>query len=364
MANKQHFDILKQGVETWNQWRQQQSQIQPDLTGADLRGANLRGANLRGAILGIADLSHADLTGANLISAYLSGFDLIGASLEYADLSNTNLTCANLKGSNLRGANLTYADLNEASLDYADLREANLTYADLSSSYLSGVDLGGADLGSATVMSTHFGGIDLRTVKGLKTINHRGPSYVSTSTIERSQGNIPEVFLRGVGLNDTFIAYVRSLVARPIEYHTCFLSYSSKDQVFAERLYADLQSNNVRCWFAPEDLKIGDKFRHRIDESIRLYDKLLLVLTEHSLASNWVAYEVEKALNKEPEGVPNVLFPIRLDEAILTCEKDWAKDIRRSRHIGDFEHWKDHDAYQRAFQRLLRDLKAQSKQGA
>src|SRR6266436_5046549 len=100
----------------------------------------------------------------------------------------------------------------------------------------------------------------------------------------------------------------------PIQFYSCFISYSSKDQEFAERLHADLQSKNVRCWFAPEDLKIGDRFRVRIDESIRLYDKLLLILSEHSLASNWVAYEVEKALNKEPEGTPNVLFPIRLDK--------------------------------------------------
>ncbi len=146
---------------------------------------------------------------------------------------------------------------------------------------------------------------------------------------------------RGAGVDDTFITYIRSLVNKPIQYYTCF-------------------SKNVRCWFAPEDLKIGDKFRVSIDESIRLHDKLLLVLSESSLASNWVAYEVEKALNKEPEGIPNVLFPIRLDKTILTCKTDWAKDIRQSRHIGDFERWKDHDAYQRAFQRLLRDLKAQS----
>lgn len=28
------------------------------------------------------------------------------------------------------------------------------------------------------------------------------------------------------------------------------------------------------------------------------------------------------------------------------------------RHIGDFSGWKDHDAYHRAFERLLRDLRA------
>jgi TIR domain len=54
-------------------------------------------------------------------------------------------------------------------------------------------------------------------------------------------------------------------------------------------LHADLQQANVRCWFAPEDLKIGDKFRTRIDESIRLYDKLMVVLTEHSIRSPGLA---------------------------------------------------------------------------
>ncbi|MBV9691662.1 MAG: toll/interleukin-1 receptor domain-containing protein, partial [Ktedonobacteraceae bacterium] len=118
------------------------------------------------------------------------------------------------------------------------------------------------------------------------------------------------------------------------------------------------QSKGVRCWFAPEDMEVGDKIRHRIDASIRLYDKLLLILSEHSLASSWVAYEVEKALNKEPQGIPNVLYPVRLDEHIRTCTTTWAEDIRSTRHIGDFTHWKEHDAYQQSFNRLLRALQS------
>ncbi len=242
---------------------------------------------------------------------------------------------------------------------------ANLTDADLSGAYLAGVDFNGAifsatNLTRATVGFTVFGNVDLSSVKGLDSISHEFPSSIGIDTIYRSNGNIPEVFLKGAGVPDSFIEYIRSLAGKPTEYYSCFISYSNRDEPFARQLYADLQNNNVRCWFAPEDLKIGDKFRLRIDESIRIHDKLLLVLSEASLASTWVSYEVEKALNKEPEGIPNVLFPIRLDKAILTCETDWAKDIRSSRHIGDFEHWKDHDAYQMAFERPLRDLKAQS----
>src|SRR2546423_15505483 len=107
-------------------------------------------------------------------------------------------------------------------------------------------------------------------------------------------------------------------------------------------------------------MKIGDKIRRRIDESIRLYDKLLLVLSEHSVASQRVEHEVETAIGKELEGKPNVLFPIRVDQAIIDSKTGWASHIRLTRHIGDFTYWKQHDDYQKAFTRLLRDLKASS----
>jgi len=96
------------------------------------------------------------------------------------------------------------------------------------------------------------------------------------------------------------------------EYFSCFISYSHKDEAFAERLYADLQDKGVPCWYAPEDLRIGDKIRPRIDESIRQFDKLLLVLSEHSIDSLWVEHEVEAAFEKEMKHNTIMLFPIRL----------------------------------------------------
>ena len=189
-----------------------------------------------------------------------------------------------------------------------------------------------------------------------------GDSTIGIDTIILSHGKIPEYFLHWAGVPDSIIEAIPALVGslKPIEFYSCFISYSSKDEAFARRLYADLHSNHVRCWFAPEEMKIGDKIRPRIEASIRLYDKLLIVLSEHSIASNWVAYEVERALNKEPQGIPNVLFPIRLDDAVLKSKAGWADDIKSTRHIGDFTHWKDHDDYQKAFTRLLRDLKAEA----
>jgi TIR domain len=125
----------------------------------------------------------------------------------------------------------------------------------------------------------------------------------------------------------------------------------------AQRLNADLRANSVLCWFAPEDLKTGDEFRSVIDISIQRHDRLLLILSEHSVKSPWVQKEVETAFEKERKENRTVLFPIRIDEAVMQKDVGWAADIRRQRHIGDFRQWKDHDAYQHAFNRLLRDLK-------
>lgn len=55
-----------------------------------------------------------------------------------------------------------------------------------------------------------------------------------------------------------------------------------------------------------------------------------------------------------------VLFPIRLDRAVVEKEETWATDIRRTRHVGYFNGWKEHDKYRTAFERLMRDLKAET----
>jgi hypothetical protein len=181
-------------------------------------------------------------------------------------------------------------------------------------------------------------------------------------TLYRSNGNIPESFLRGCGVPDEMIVNAHALATarNPIQFYSCFISYSSKDQEFADRLYADLQNKGVRCWFAPEDLKIGDRFRDRINESIRLHDKLLLILSENSVSSQWVGDEVEAALEREQKENRTVLFPIRIDNAVMDSDKAWAATIKRTRHVGDFTRWKDHDSYREALDRLLRDLKAEA----
>jgi hypothetical protein len=356
MANPEHLEILEQGVEAWNKWRGQHTDIRPDLVGADLVGADLRRANLSRADFYRASLRETKLYGANLSRAFFFQADLSGADLSRANLSRADLSRANLSGANLAVADLTGADLIWADLIGTILIEANLTEANLTWAVLRGVDLTEANLSQVVLYETVLGNTDLTTVRGLETCYHRGPSILDHSTIAKS-GPLPLAFLRGCGLPDALIDYLPSLLNEPIQYYSCFISYASKDHALAERLHADLQNKGVRCWFAPEDMKIGDEFRSRIDASIHVHDRLLLILSEHSIKSPWVQTEVETAFEKEAKEHRLVLFPLRLDDAVMDVTIGWAATIRRQRHIGDFTQWKDHDVYQKAFDRLLRDLK-------
>jgi uncharacterized protein YjbI with pentapeptide repeats len=336
LASAAHLEVLEQGVEVWNQWRSTNPEIDPDLFGADFKTLT-RGP---GATKGASLLSSL---------AMLREIDLHRADLRYADCRLSNLSKANLREANLSGANLSSANASGANFAYASLNGADLNSADLT----------GADFSNCFMQGTEMGNIDLRQCHGLETVIHQGPSTIGIDTIYRSGGNIPEAFLRGAGVPEDFIIFKKSLVGKPIEFYSCFISYSSKDQEFAERLNADLRGRNVRCWFAPEDLKIGDRLRPSFDEAIRVHDKLMVLLSENSVSSPWVEKEVETAFEKERREKRTVLFPIRLDDGVMETNETWAADIRRGRHIGDFRDWKNHDAYKKAFDRLLRDLKAE-----
>jgi len=306
-----------------------------------------------------ADLHEASFINAQLRSADLSAVDLSKANLSGADLSHSRVIKANLWGANLSGASLVGADLSSADLTGANLTGAYIGMANLSHTKLDQADLSGAHLGHTT-----FANINLSAVKGLETVDHIGPSSIGIDTIYKSKGKIPHVFLRGAGVPENFIEYMASLVGAGIEFYSLFISYSTHDQEFADRLYADLQAKGVRCWFAPHKMRGGLKVYEQIDEAIRVYDRLLLILSPASMESEWVKTETFKAREREIKEGRRVLFPIRLcsfealrDWKLFDADtgKDLAREIREY-FIPDFSNWKDHDSCRTAFDRLLGDL--------
>jgi cell division protein FtsZ len=356
-----------------------------DLSEAQLSEANLRRSDLSAADLTAANLIMADLNGANLYEANFTLANLVGVDLRGANLSWTNLSWADLSKADLSKADLSGANLSWAKLGLANLSKADLSRVDLSGADLSGADLSGADFSGATLMGTHLSGanisdsqmsdtvmgnIDLSNVIGLGSIYHMGPSTLGIDTLILSQGKIPEVFLRGCGVPDIFVNYGKSQGGKTIQFFSCFISYSNKDQEFARYLYNGLQSEGVRCWFAPEDARGGSKLHEQIAAAIGDHDKLLLILSPASMASEWVKTEIAKARKRENDQGRQMLFPVSL-VSFQTLQgwecfdadvgKDSAREIREY-FIPDFSEWKtDPDKYKRELSRLLRDLKADSR---
>lgn len=315
MANPEHLKTLKQGVDEWNQWRNCNPKIRPDLNGADLSGRYLRMADLSGVYLFEANLRAADLSKADLSGAHLSGVDLTKA-----DLSMTNLTRA---------------------------------------------DLSRANLNRATAAWTIFADIDLSATIGLENVIHKGPSTIGVDTLYRSEGSISAVFLRGAGLPEDFIIYIPSLTGQAIQFYSCFISYSHADSLFARGLYDALQARGIRCWLDSHQLLPGHDLYEEVDRGIRLWDKILLCCSKNSLTSWWVDNEIDAAFNKERQLMKQrgkkarALIPLNLDGYLFS--KKWrsgkATQIR-SRLAADFTDWESNSTkFEEEFDRLVKALR-------
>ena len=170
MANQEQLAILKQGVDVWNKWREENPDVEIDLRKADLREMKLLRANLR----------EANLSRANLSRAMLHEVKLARANLNRVNFDHADLSEALLREANLNGANLAHADLNYAYLYKSNLRKANLREANLKEANFTGADLREADLRGATLIKADFGYANLSGAD-LSRANLRRASFVNTS---------------------------------------------------------------------------------------------------------------------------------------------------------------------------------------
>jgi len=314
-------------------------------------------------------LNRARLDGARLAGAILDGAYLYEARLDEAILYG-----AHLVGAHLYGARLDRAILEGARLDGAELYGARL----------DGAELYGATLTGASCYGTIFADVDLSEVVGLDLVNHRGPSPISTSTLARSRGKIPEAFLRLCGLTPWEVLsaglYDPALTpsqAADLQYlifdawtkgrgmiNGCFISYSRKDAKFVDKLRDRLVEEGVNVWLDRHDMVAGT-IQDQVWRAIQLHHVVLLVLSEDSIRSDWVENELDMARNKEKAEGRAVLCPVALDDAwkAKVDAKDGPGDAGRAlwrtltqKLVVDFSTWKTM-AFEKAFEKLLRGLK-------
>lgn len=356
MAQSGHLEKLKQGIQVWNKWRLEDHYVKPDLSEADFSYANLKDANLNNVYFWRSVFTGADLRGANLSGANLTEADFTGAKLEGALMTTASLGFTNFTGANLKNVDLKGAEFYDTTLNCADTQDS-------------------------IFHETYFVNTDLSEVKNLESCRHEGDSIIDHRTFAKSK-IIPVKFLEGCKLTgwqieaaklnnpnltqiefyDTVERIYQAVYEEPIQRYSCFISYSRKDQEFVQKLHKNLLKRHVLCWFDMEDMKTGDYIREKISTTIERYEKLILILSENSIDSEWVKFEFDTAREKEDrlkekkENKVSVLFPIRIDEKIMVSKSEWIARIISERNIGDFTNWKDEESYNVSFERLIRDL--------
>lgn len=358
---------MRSGAPVFREYRRARGSQQVNLIDADLSGENLWDFDFSGV-----DFTGARLVETSFVGPWAYGTSLKGARLVRANLYGSHLATLNLERANLRDADLRSASCWETDFSHCILDGTKLIHADLTGAWLEGASLQGANLEGARLRNCELVGANFRGARmkdtilasetfadaiGVADVIHGGPS-VFDARMSGVVDRLPLNFLTGVGLGDEVITGLSGIARPAAPSPSCFISYSAKDRAFVDRLHEELQAANIRCWRDSEDLKIGDDILDSITQAIRSAERVVIVLSNNSVASRWVNDEVNAALERERRGGRTVLFPVTLDDAVMESQRGWA-GILRTRHIADFRGWDTPSAYQRSLDRVIRDLKTQ-----
>lgn len=330
MAANDQLRLLQSGAESWNAWRQENPDIDPDLESADLRGANLSECDLASA-----DLSDSDLNGANLTYARLQSSDLSRVNLDHADLSH-----ANLEG---------------AALNFANLRETNLSGANLCLANLQGADLRGANLEGAAFGHSLLANTCLADTKQIERCRFLAPVSTDFRTLVRSV-HIPVAFLRGCGVPEELIENLPNLFTKPIQSYSVFVQGVEEDRMFVNSLCPDLQQRGIRCWVLgdPSNTKENSSTFETVQD--RYFQSgsssRLLVISKNTVGVPWLEREARLFLKNERLYNLKLLFAVRLDDSMLRWQDSALESTLNSRAI-DFRWWKNKTSYNKALDNLV-----------
>lgn len=103
-------------------------------------------------------------------------------------------------------------------------------------------------------------------------------------------------------------------------------------------------------------MRTGDNISKQIKRAIQLRDKVLLVISETSVCSEWVRWELKNVINMEHDRGKTILFPVRLDNSVWDASDAPEFHELRKKYITDFTDWRDTNRYRQAFSKSVRDL--------
>ena len=371
MTHLELLTLLDQGVEHWNQWRIRHRQVTVDFRGAqldhrDLKGIDLSNGNFGGVTFCNSILDYAHLDGGRFYQTDFSSSSLSHARIRDAVFGNAALQTTQASGTDFTGSLFYNCDFTDARLDgsvlwsvmFNDCRFTRTRFAEASNG------------------DTRYYCSDISDATDLHSVEHHAPSTIDVETLRLSRGSIPRDFLKGCGFSDFELAIVqlwnpelkeaditdivydidRVRGTQPIQKHSVFLSYSHHDRAFVDALQTELDDAGIRCWRDVHDLSAG-RLDKQIDRAIRLNPIVILVLSEHSVRSDWVEWEVSRARELERESQRDVLCPVALDDSWQTSS--WSAPLRAQiskYNVLNFDDWRDQPTLESLSWRLVRGL--------
>jgi uncharacterized protein YjbI with pentapeptide repeats len=329
--------------------------------------------------------------GANMQDCNFDGVKIERTNAIDVRLTRSKFTNARIAGA-FGGADFFEADLSGATV-WANLHDSFLLSANFSSTRFMTTVFKGAYLGNNIYNKTLFfmcdlseihlmfpSRIDMGTVHATAQHNQRalqvaqeGQVALDGNDLRRAQElaalgttTTREFFLANhINQSDVIGIYIHDSISGSSMYQSVFISYASADEEFAQTLHYSLRAQGVNVWFAPHDMRSGRTIITQVTRAIRKAERLVLVLSEASMKSNWVAAEILEARHAEKEQGVNKLFPVRIVDVEKIhrwqlFDSDTGEDLARivrEYHILDFSTWRNTVHKAESVARLMRDLK-------
>jgi hypothetical protein len=99
-----------------------------------------------------------------------------------------------------------------------------------------------------------------------------------------------------------------------------FISHSSVDKEFVRTLKRDLNANGILTWVDEDQITIGDSLTEKLDSGLTQSSHFIIVLSQASVNSDWVKYEIQKALVNKKIKLLNKIIPIKYNECEIPSE--------------------------------------------
>lgn len=93
-----------------------------------------------------------------------------------------------------------------------------------------------------------------------------------------------------------------------------FISHSSVDKKFVRTLKSDLNENGIKTFVDEDSLELGDSLQERLDVAYDESSHFVIILTDNSVSSDWVKYELNEASTLFKNKTLKKIIPIKYRE--------------------------------------------------